>query len=70
MTELDNIPTFFNAARLTEFWGYIRFFLRQAMPLIMIVVALVVAEMATGAITNIFRKKNRKDDEDDEVYYI
>lgn len=69
--DVSNLPTFFNAEILADFWGYTKWLLIVGSPLLMIYTALQIADLLAHGILDIFFKKKKKDDDDgyDTYYY-
>lgn len=66
-----NFPTtWFTADKMAEFWQYVKWFTKFNMPLIMIVVALLLAGMFGETIVELInqaRHGKRRDDDDDDI---
>lgn len=71
----DVIPAFWDDQTLATFTYYTKGVLKYGMPLILIVVALIIAEAVSGGILDMINKaRNAKDEDDDddddyEVYH-
>lgn len=73
-----NLPgPWLDSAKLAEFWGYVKWFMKYNMPMFMIVLAVFVAAMVLDMIIDIpltakeehGRPRKRGDDDDFEVDY-
>lgn len=61
-------PSFTSAESFALLWQYVRYFISEYMPIIMIVVAVFVAWGVASLIVQVFTKD--RDDDDDPVDYI
>jgi hypothetical protein len=68
----DTLPTFLDAQKLLLFWHYVKMWFGYVGPLVAIMVALMVATGFSSVILDLFKKKDRnKDDDDDyEMYHL
>lgn len=64
-------PSFATGDSLTLMWDYVRYFIIQYMPFIMIVVAFFIAWGVAALILQIFTKRDKRDrDDEDFIEYL
>lgn len=69
-TENWGSAPFASSDSLALMWDYVRYFVGQYMPFIMIVVAAFIAWAIAAIAVGIFNKKAKDDDDDDPVEYM
>jgi uncharacterized membrane protein len=71
-TNHQGLPsTFLNAQALADFWGYVIWFLKYNMPMIMIILAVYVMYMVAATIIDmVVKAKTGKNDDDDDDFEV